>query len=85
MFTKVYKYQNRNDNDVKGTDMKKMKTIEERPKQKYARGEREVLSLRLHSDLINRIKKEADKKNYSTTEIVEMVFDMYFQIEDVKG
>ena len=64
--------------------MKKMKSIEERPKQKYARGEREVLSVRLHSDLINRIKKEADKKNYSATEVIELVFEMYFQIEDSK-
>ena len=84
MFTNVYKSQINTDNVVKGIIMKKMKTIEERPKQRYARGDREVLSIRLHSDLINRIKKEADKKNYSVTEIVEAVFDMYFQIEDAR-
>ena len=84
MITNVYSSQNSTDNRVKGIIMKKMKSIEERPKQKYNRGEKEVLSVRLHSDLINRIKKEADKKNYSVAEVVEIVFDMYFQMEDAR-
>lgn len=62
--------------------MKKLTPIQPKPKSKYDNGKRDVFSVRLPEKLISKIHKEAERTNYSTTEIIEMILDKYFEIAD---
>lgn len=59
-----------------------MKNLPKRPKLKYSTGNREVMSIRLPSALIKRLKKEVEETGYSQTEIVEYALDLFLQQSD---
>lgn len=64
-------------------NMKKLTPIQPKPKSKYENGKREVFSVRLPSKLILKVHKEAERTNYSTTEVIEMIMEKYF--ESIEG
>lgn len=58
--------------------------IPKRPvvKRKYSEGERKLFTIRLPDQLIKRLVRDCKDKNYTKTEMVELVLDQYLQQQD---
>ena len=52
------------------------------PKRIYLEGEKKLYTIRIHLKLQEALQKEAKRKGYNLTELIEVVLDQYLQAED---
>ena len=52
------------------------------PKRIYLEGDKKLFTIRIHLKLQEALQKEAKKKGYNLTELIEVVLDQYLQGEN---
>jgi len=52
------------------------------PKRVYLEGDKKLFTIRIHLKLQEALQKEAKKRGYNLTELIETVLDQYLQLEN---